>query len=372
MQPPRRYGFLFVFAVPALLPLGYLLGRETGFPNLFAFLPLIVMDVGLPILEFLVGRDSENPASEGGTDDHIDGFYEAIVFACLPVFLLILAWSGHVLFVEAPFNLAGAIGWTFSVGYIGGITAINASHELIHRRNAVLRAAGGVLLSSVCYSGFKVEHVRGHHVHVSTPEDASSARQGQGLYDFLPRAVFFNSINAWKLEANRLRTLALPAWHWRNELIAWHSVTLAILLAHWLSYGSAGVMFFLGQSAFAIFSLETINYIEHYGLRRRKLENGRYERPNITHSWNSCHLLSNLMLFNLARHSDHHAEPTRPYPLLRHHDASPQLPAGYSAMFVLASVPPLWRRVMDPRVKEYEKSRAASHAQQAAPQGGTG
>lgn len=359
MNPPSRYGFLLVFAVPALLPLGYTLGLWSGWLNLFAFLPILVLEVLLPILDYLVGTDTRNPRQKEDGNHRTTRFYEGLVFACLPVHLALLAWAGAVLFSNPGFSTAGFIGWTLSLGYIGGITAINAAHELIHRPSRWLRAAGGTLLSAVCYPGFKVEHVRGHHVHVSTPEDASSARKGDSLYRFVPRAMALNTINAWRLEAARLKRIGLPWWHYRNELIGWHGLSAALVVVHALAYGPAGVAFFLGQALFAIYSLETINFVEHYGLRRRKLKNGRYERPDITHSWNSCHRVSNLMLFNLARHSDHHANPTRPYPLLMHNEASPQLPAGYAAMFVLAAFPPLWRRVMDPLVDEYESRRDA-------------
>jgi len=359
MTLPNRHAFLLVFAVPALLPVAFVLGRMTGLPDLCAFFPILFLDALLPLLDSLMGRDTRNPDTSAARDDDLPTYYEALVMVCLPLHLALLVWAGHVLFVQHPFGIAGAIGWTLSLGYIGGITAINAAHELIHRPSRLKRAFGGTLLSVVSYSGFKIEHVRGHHVHVSTPEDASSAPRGMSLYRFLPQAIVRNTINAWRLEASRLRRLGLPAFHFRNELIGWHALTLALVVLHGWAYGVLGVAFFLGQSLFAILSLETINYVEHYGLRRRRLASGRYERPDITHSWNSSHRLSNLLLFNLARHSDHHANPTRPYPLLRHDDASPQLPAGYGAMFLLAQVPPLWRRVMDPRVDAYEVRRAA-------------
>ena len=213
--------------------------------------------------------------------------------------------------------------------------------------------AGGLLLAAVCYAGFKVEHVRGHHVHVSTPEDASSSRYGQSLYSFLPHAYKHNFLNAWRLESERLKRKGLPALHWRNELIWWYAISALFLLGFSLAFGWLGAIFFLGQSVMAFTLLEIVNYVEHYGLHRRRLDNGRYERTTPEHSWNSNFLLTNLFLFHLQRHSDHHAYAKRRYQVLRHYDSSPQLPNGYAGMIVLALFPPLWRAVMDPKVRAY-------------------
>jgi alkane 1-monooxygenase len=207
-----------------------------------------------------------------------------------------------------------------------------------------------LLLASVGYHGFKVEHLRGHHVHVATPADASTARRGQSLYAFLPQALWRNTIAAWRLEAARLRGLRLPAWHWRNELVGWTALWLAFALAFAAWLGPAGLAFFLAQGLVAAATLEVVNFIEHYGLERRVGADGRPERVAPAHSWNSDFALSNLMLFQLQRHSDHHAHPRRRYAVLRHRPEAPQLPAGYAAMFVLAWFPPLWRRAVHPRL----------------------
>jgi alkane 1-monooxygenase len=233
---------------------------------------------------------------------------------------------------------------------VGGILAINTAHELIHKDSRLERAAGGMLLASVGYHGFKVEHLRGHHVHVATPEDASTARRGQSLWAFLPRALWRNTRAAWRLEALRLHGQGRPAWHWRNELLGWSAawLVMAVAFAAWL--GAAGVVFFVLQGLLAAASLEVINYVEHYGLERRRGTDGRYERVAPVHSWNSDFALSNLLLFQLQRHSDHHAYPKRRYAVLRHWPQAPQLPGGYAAMFVLAFCPPLWRRLVHPRL----------------------
>ena len=266
-------------------------------------------------------------------------------------FAALLVWSMLEL-ASGTFSLVGSIGWIVSIGIVGGL-GINVAHELIHKDEKLETRAGGFLLSLVSYAGFKVEHLRGHHVHVSTPEDASSSRYNQSLYNFLPQAYARNFINAWKLEAKRLEKKGHSALSWRNELIWWYSITALAFTAFTVAFGWLGAAFFLGQSFIALNLLEIVNYLEHYGLHRRKLENGRYERTGPEHSWNSNYFLTNVFLFHLQRHSDHHAWAKRRYQILRHHDVAPQLPAGYSAMIVLAMFPPLWRRVMNPRVEAY-------------------
>ena len=345
----KAFAFLLVFLVPAQMPLAAWLGARTGCPNLMAWFPLFFLFVMLPLVDTLLGHDPVNVLVEREREVALDPWFKALTLLALPVQLVLVAWSGYW-FVHANLNPLGMAGWLFSQGLVGGIIAINTAHELIHKDGKLEPWAGGVLLASVGYHGFKVEHLRGHHVHVSTPEDASSARFGQSLWHFLPRAMVRNTTSAWRLEAERLRKLGHSILSWHNELLWWTTLWLGFAIGFWLWLGPLGLAFFLLQGLFAAGSLEIINYIEHYGLERQKLADGRYERTTHLHSWNSDYALSNLMLFQLQRHSDHHAFPKRRYAILRHHADSPQLPGGYSAMFVLALCPPLWRRVIDPIV----------------------
>jgi alkane 1-monooxygenase len=206
-----------------------------------------------------------------------------------------------------------------------------------------------VLLTSVGYPGFKVEHVRGHHLHVATPEDSSSARLDESVYAFVPRALWRNVRNAWRLEAQRLRARGHSPWSARNEMVRWYALWLLFMAAFAATGGVRALGFFLLQGVIAAATLEVINYVEHYGLERREVAPGRYERVTHHHSWNAPQRYTNWLLFNLQRHSDHHAVARRRYQALHHHDDSPQLPAGYATMFVLALAPPLWRKVMNPR-----------------------
>jgi alkane 1-monooxygenase len=340
----KRLGFLLVFVVPALMPAAHALGVATGMHDVAAWFPLFVLFVLVPVLDRALGHDPSNPADARIADDR---WFAAPTLLAVPVQLGLLAWSAD-LFAHDPFGPLGELGWLLSHGVVGGVLAINTAHELVHKDTRVERAAGGVLLASVGYHGFKIEHVRGHHVHVSTPLDASSARYGESLWHFLPRALVRNTANAWRLEVARLRRAGHSVLSPRNEMLGWTFRWLAFALGALLIGGGRGLAFFLAQGLFAACSLEIINYIEHYGLERRRLPDGRYERTTHLHSWNSDFLLSNLLLYQLQRHSDHHETPRRRYQALLHHADSPQLPGGYASMFVLALCPPLWYRTIHP------------------------
>ena len=283
-----------------------------------------------------------------------------LTLAAVPAQGAVLLWSGRH-FALTDFGPLGTAGWLLSQGIVGGVLAINVAHELIHKDAAYERFAGGLLLTSVGYHGFKIEHLRGHHVHVSTPEDASSARFGQSLWHFLPRALLRNTRNAWRLETERLGRQGRRWWSADNELLRWSLLWAAFAAGFGLWLGTEGLAFFLAQGVFAACALEIINYIEHYGLERQRIGQShdgqpRYERTTHLHSWNSDYLLSNLLLFHLQRHSDHHETARRRYQALIHHADSPQLPGGYAAMFLLALCPPLWFRIVNPRVHAFRSA----------------
>lgn len=343
----RPASYWLVFTVPALMPLAWYLIETTG-NFLWTALPIVWLYGVLPLTDWLVGRDSEPPVA---TQD-VWLNRRLVPWLCLPVQLALIGWALTKL-VYLPL-WAQAL-WIFSLGYVGGVLAINVAHELIHRRNRFDRIVGGLLLCSVSYVTFKVEHVRGHHVWVATDRDPSSARRGESIYRFLPRALFTNMLNGWKLEALRMQRIGQPVISLKNEMIGWHLVILLMVIAAYALAGWLGVIGFLVQGLVAAASLEIINYVEHYGLKREQLENGRYERPTPMHSWNSDFWVSNGILLQLQRHSDHHANPSRPFTQLRSWPEAPQLPLGYSAMLPMALVPPLWRKVMHPRLDRYQQ-----------------
>lgn len=350
MKSLKPFGYLLFFLVPALLPFSAWLARHSAHPDAAAWFPLFFLFVLLPLADYAVGTDSSNPR-DAAEIESLEGrvWYRALTLAVLPI-QLALVWWAAAQWTQLPLDWTGRAGWLLSAGFVGGVVAINVAHELIHKRERLEQWAGGVLLCTVGYFGFKIEHVRGHHVHVSTPEDASSAPLGATVYPFIVRSFASNTASAWRLEAQRLKALGLPTLHWRNEMLWWSAVWLAMGAAIALTLGATALAFFVAQGLIAALTLEIINYVEHYGLERKRLPNGRYERTTHLHSWNSNYLVSNLMLFQLQRHSDHHENARRRYQALVHHDASPQLPGGYAAMLLLALVPPLWKRVIDPRV----------------------
>jgi len=338
----RPTGYWLVFSVPALMPISWWLIQATGH-WLWAGLPVVWLYGVLPLADWLIGRDREPPLA--AQDTWLSRRF--LPWLCLPVQLTVVYGSLAVL---PGMPWWAALLWLASLGYVGGVLAINVAHELIHRRARLDRTIGGLLLSSVNYATFKIEHVRGHHVWVATEHDPSSARRGDTVYSFVPQALFHNTLNAWRLEAERLRRLGLKPISLQNEMLGWTLVTLAFATAAWWVAGPVGLVGFFFQGLVAAATLEVINYVEHYGLQRRRLANGRYEKPEPRHSWNSDFWLSNAMLLQLQRHSDHHANPSRPYTRLRSWPEAPQLPLGYSAMLPIAFIPPLYRRLIHPRL----------------------
>jgi alkane 1-monooxygenase len=253
------------------------------------------------------------------------------------------------------------------LGFAGGIIGITVAHELSHARSAWDRRLAEALMTLCSYPHFCIEHVHGHHRNVGTPGDPATARAGENLYAFLLRCVPGGVRSAWRLEARRLRLRRLPAWSVRNRMFR-YAVSLAGLyaLVGW-GFGLPGVFFFAAQGLVSVFLLEAVNYVQHYGLMRRPAGPGRYEPVRPWHSWNFGHRLSNWLLFNLGRHSDHHCRARSPYHALRDCGDAPQLPAGYFAMVVLALFPPLWQAVMGPRLRDWQARHGSPEACRAGP-----
>jgi alkane 1-monooxygenase len=349
----KKYAYLLVTLPPLMILASVWLGNQYGHMDFFAFVTVIIVFTLVPALDHIIGQDPVNPDEITQVPELSKKvFYRILTLLCLPMQIATIFYGGHILMLT-EMSWVGQFGWILSIGTVGAIVAINVGHELIHKDPIIEQWAGGLLFACVTYGGFKVEHVRGHHVHVSTPDDASSSRYGQSLYKFLPHAYLHNFLNAWNLEAKKLKRKGKGLLSFSNELIWWYSISFIFAAICGVLWGWTGVAYFFAQSFIAFSLLEVINYIEHYGLHRRKLDNGRFERTNVEHSWNSNFLLTNLFLFQLQRHSDHHANPKRRYQVLRHHEISPQLPSGYATMVVLALFPPLWFKVMNPKVEAY-------------------
>lgn len=352
-RDPKRHLWLLGLVVPAVVLASWAGVCLTGF-GVFWWLGPILTFIVLPILDYVVGQDAENPPDSALLRLENDRFYRWATYLYMPIQYLSVVvacwlWTGGGGVVLNPVDKVGLM---ITLGGIGGI-AINAAHELGHQRAKAEQRLSKVALAQTCYGHFFVAHNRGHHVRVATPEDPASSRMGESLYAFIPRSVRGSARTAWRLERQRLARAGQSPWNVRNEALNAWLMTMVLFGALVFAFGLEVLPWLIGQAIVGICLLESINYIEHYGLRRQRRADGRYERVRPSHSWNSNSVVANLFLFHLQRHSDHHAHPSRRYQTLCHDDEAPQLPAGYTAMLSLAAVPALWRRVMDPRVLDH-------------------
>ncbi len=347
---PKRYAWLLGLIVPVLPFLAWGLVGLTGIGAFWFFGPILVFVI-FPLLDAIVGMDAENPPDSIVKWLEQDRYYRWCTYVFIP-----LQYAGLVfacwLWAEGGLSTLESIGLALTMGMVSGI-AINTAHELGHKRASLEKWLSKVALAQSGYGHFFIEHNRGHHVRVATPEDPASARLGESFWAFLPRTVAGSLGSAWGLERIRLDRVGHRAFSVHNDILQAWAMTVVLFAALTVAFGLVVLPYLLLQAAIGFCLLEVVNYLEHYGLRRQKKEDGRYERCLPEHSWNSNNVASNVLLYHLQRHSDHHANPTRRYQALRHVDEAPQLPTGYAGMIVLAWFPPLWRRVMDRRLLDH-------------------
>jgi alkane 1-monooxygenase len=277
-----------------------------------------------------------------------DRFYRWCTYLFLPLQYAALVWACSM-WSAGELSTVESLGLAITIGCVSGI-AINTAHELGHKRKSMERWLSKIALAQTGYGHFFIEHNRGHHVRVATPEDPASSRLGESFWAFLPRTVRGSLVSAWELEKVRLGRVGKRVFSLHNDVLNAWAMTVVLFAVLVAVFGVGVLPWLLLQAAFGFSLLEVVNYLEHYGLLRQTREDGRYERCAPRHSWNSNNVSSNVLLYHLQRHSDHHANPMRRYQALRHHDEAPELPSGYATMIVLACLTPLWRRVMDPRV----------------------
>jgi len=306
----------------------------------------------IPILEFLVPKSTENHAAEMEPRRLSNRFFDFLLYLNIPI-LFGLLWYYFSTVAAGTHSAMEIIGMTFSVGLIIAIIGINVAHELGHRNNKTEQSFSKLLLMTALYMHFNIEHNRGHHKNVATDKDPASARKGETVYAFWWRSVWGSYLSAWHIENKRLEKLGLPIFHWRNEMIWFQVIQLSYLIVVGMIFGWIMVPLAIAVAVLGFLQLETINYIEHYGLRRKKLSSGRYENVTPRHSWNSDHEVGRIVLYELTRHSDHHYKANRKYQILRHMDESPQLPYGYPMSMILSLVPPIWFGFMDEEVERY-------------------
>ncbi len=347
----KRWYWLAALMLPIVPLSAYGLYYAGGENPLFMAFPLLYLFVLVPIIDAIVGGDPHNPPEDvvpAMSDDH---FYDYAAYVTIPAHFFLFFTTVWIVGAEAlPFwaIILLAIG----VGSING-NLINIAHELGHKTDHRNRFFAKLALCLSGYGHFTIEHNRGHHIQVATPEDCASARYGESVYAFALRELPGAFIGGWRQEITRLRNKGLPVFHWQNEILQVYATTALITITLVAMFGWVVLPFILIHHFFSWYGLTQVNYIEHYGLLRQKRPNGKYEKCEPRHSWNSNHRISNLLSLHLQRHSDHHANPMRPYQALRDFDDVPSLPSGYPGCLVLAAIPPLWFKVMNPKVIEW-------------------
>ena len=343
----KRYAWLLSMLVPCAVGIGPTLMLLTG-QAWTLWLPAVFFYGLAPLLDRLLGEDLSNPPESAVPALDADPYYRWITYLLVPVLWLSFIFSAWFVATQAlPWH--GVVAMVLICGTVGGF-CINLGHELGHKNTALERWLAKMVLAPSGYGHFFIEHNRGHHRDVATPADPASSRMGESIYRFVLREMPGAFRRACQLETARLRQRGLAVWSLNNEILQPALITLMLWGALMIWFGPEILPFLLVASFWANFQLTAANYVEHYGLLRREISPGRYEPCQPHHSWNSNHIFSNWALFHLQRHSDHHTHPLRRYQSLRHFDNLPSLPNGYFGMFSIAYFPPLWRRVMDPRL----------------------
>jgi alkane 1-monooxygenase len=337
---------IYVLAGISFTQLGWL----TWSPMLYAW-------VLIPLLEIFIQPNQKNLTIAEEEMAKKDTLYDYMLY------IIVLFQFGALFIFLTAMKTTGLHWWetagrVCSMGLLCGTFGINVAHELGHRNTKFEQTLAKSLLLTSLYIHFFIEHNKGHHKNVATPEDPSSARYNEPIYLFFGRTIIFSYLSAWKIANNEMRKKGLPILHLKNEMLQAHLIQFALVALIFFMFTPLITAYFLAAAFIGILLLETVNYIEHYGLQRKQNASGNYERALPIHSWNSSHPIGRLMLFELSRHSDHHYLASRKYQILQHHDDAPQLPTGYPGSMILALVPPVWFYVMNKKIKDIEKAAA--------------
>lgn len=314
-------------------------------------LPLVVFFGFVPLLELLFNPDKQNLDKEQEEREKENKLYTYILYATVPIQLLFLGWFLWMM-KDAHLTTIEYIGRISAMGLMCGVIGINVGHELGHRNNRFDEFLGEILLLTSLDTHFLPYHNAGHHFNVATPKDAATARKNEIVYLFWIRSHFQSYYQAWETENRRLKNSGRNWFHLQNRMLIYTICNILLLIGIFFLFGLNTLLAFTAAAVFGILLLETVNYIEHYGLLRKQNEKGRYERVKRTHSWNSDHRIGMLMLFNLSRHSDHHYNGSKHYQLLKSLPESPQMPTGYPGMMLVALVPPLWFSIMNKKLQD--------------------
>jgi len=347
----KRYWYLFAYVSPVIYLTSFWAYFAFGNNPLVTLIPIIWLFGVTPIIDILVGEDPHNPPEEVMPAMMKDDYYRFSIYPhILTIFTVFVVTVWFVGTQSLPW-------WSYLAllisGGLGSGGVLTLTHELGHKANKSDQLMAKLGNSIIGYGHFCIEHNRGHHVMVSTPEDPASARMGESIYRFAVREISGTFARGWLHERERLEKLGYGFWTWRNDVLQSYALTLAIVAVCVAALGPLILLFIIPHHMLGWYALTQANYVEHYGLLREKKPNGKYERTQPRHSWNTNLMFSNMQLFHLQRHSDHHANPLRPYQVLRNFDDLPTLPAGYLGCYTLAVIPPLWYKVMDKRVMDW-------------------
>ena len=348
----RSFKYALVYTTPLIVLFSIFSG------NYWSFSAVIILFGIIPFIELFTKGSTGNLEKIEEEMAKEDRFYDWLLYGLVPVQLIILiCYLYQISDKGLPFYFK--IGATLAFGLSCGIVGINAAHELGHRNTKYEKLMSKILLLTSLYMHFFIEHNRGHHKNVSTDADPASGRLGESVYTFYFRSVWGSWWSAWHLESEKLKRQNLPFWSIKNEMLIFQLVQLLLITVIGLVFGGQTLLFFIAAALIGMLLLETVNYIEHYGLRRKKNGN-TYERTLPIHSWNSNHPLGRLMLLELSRHSDHHYYASRKYQVLRHFEESPQMPTGYPGMMLLSLFPPLWFKLMHRRIALFRQTQTGT------------
>jgi alkane 1-monooxygenase len=327
----------------------------------FTWLPMLYAWIFLPAVELFLKPTGKNLTDAETAIAGKDRMYDYMLYL-----FVVLQYAALVYFLwgikTTPLNWWELAGRICSMGLLCGTFGINIGHELGHRIKKQEQVLAKAALLTSLYMHFFIEHNKGHHKNVSTPHDPGSARYNEPVYLFYFRTIFFSYLSAWKIASTEVKKQGLPVLHWKNEMLQAHFIQLAFVAAIFIAFDATTTICFLSAALIGILLLETVNYIEHYGLQRKQTGVNKYERTMPWHSWNSNHILGRLMLFELSRHSDHHYLASKKYQVLQHHQDAPQLPTGYPGSMILSLVPPLWFFIMNRKIKAMQIQRSTAPA----------
>jgi alkane 1-monooxygenase len=341
----RAFRYLLVLIFPVVAYLSFKAGG-------WWYFSVIVLSFGIvPALELVFPPDDKNltEMEEERIKNH--WLFDAVIYLVIPFHFVFVFYFLQLLSSE-NLELYEMVGITGSIGIFCGAFGINMAHELGHRSEKIHQIVANLLLMTSLNAHFYVQHNRGHHRYVSTPKDPETAHMNESVYTFWIRSIVTGYIHAWRIETDELKKKGKSFFSLQNGMLIYQILQVLLLISIYSYFGWIALIGFMIAALIGIIMLATINYIEHYGLMRKEVEHGRYERVQPHHSWNSNHLIGRMILFELSRHSDHHYKASRKYQILKHHHQSPQMPTGYPGMMLLSFLPPLWFKMMNPKIEK--------------------